>query len=224
MPLALSRIRNNIITCSFLFQTHPEKAQEIVYSYCSSPTTQHVRIASIDVCAAEATVAEKLNQVEVDGGPIFMLVNCAGMAICNTIEDTTVEMARLMMDVNFFGSFGPTRHVLTRMQQRNEGGIIVLTSSMAGIVGVYGMGAYCSAKFALRGFAEALSLENAHRDISVTLALPGDTDTPGLAKENETKPRITKLMSEDGGLVHPRHMGKQIVEDALVSTENGVTD
>lgn len=213
----------NDIIISSIFPISPpkphlaEKAQEIVISYCQSAATQHVRIASIDVCSDEATLAAQLDQVEADGGPIYMLINCAGTAVCGTVEDTSVKTARHLMDVNFFGTFGPTRHVLAGMQRRQQGGIVVLTSSLAGVVGVYGMGAYCAAKFALRGFAESLALENAHRDISVTVALPGDTDTPGFAVENETKPRITKLMSESGGLVHPRAMGKQIVEDALVS-------
>lgn len=164
-------------------------------------------------------IARRLADVEAhsDSGPIHMLVNCAGMAQCGTIADTSPAMARQMMDINYFGTFLPTRYVLEGMQRRNEGGIIVLTSSMAGMLGVYGMGAYCASKFALRGLAESLALENAHRGITVTLALPGDTDTPGYKVENETKPAITKLMSSEGGLVEPREMGRSIVDDALVS-------
>lgn len=181
-----------------------------------------MRTASIDVCADYATVAERLAAVEQAGGPIYMLVNCAGTAVCGTLIDTTIEMARRMMDINYFGTFQPTRCVLAGMRERaaagqDDGGIIVLTSSMAGMLGVYGMGAYSASKFALRGLAEVLALESAHLGISVTLALPGDTDTPGLAVENESKPAITKAMSSEGGLAQPSEMGRQIIEDALVS-------
>lgn len=57
----------------------------------------------------------------------------------------------------------------------NKDGIIVLTASQAGLLGIYGLGAYSASKFALRGLAEALSMETKHLGINVTLALPADT-------------------------------------------------
>lgn len=53
--------------------------------------------------------------------------------------------------------------------------------------------------------------------VSLTLAFPPDTDTPGLKQEELTKPKETKLISGTGGLQDPEVVGKQMVHDALVS-------
>lgn len=103
-----------------------------------------------------------------------MLVNCAGMAICGTIEDTKPEDAKFLMDLNYFGTFYPTHYVLPKMKARKDG-IIVVTGSQASLLGVFGLGAYSAAKFALRGLAEAIYMETKHLGITVTLALPADT-------------------------------------------------
>lgn len=103
-----------------------------------------------------------------------MLVNCAGMAICGTIEDTKPEDAKFLIDLNYLGTFYPIQYVLPKMKA-NKDGIIVLTASQAGLLGIYGLGAYSASKFALRGLAEALSMETKHLGINVTLALPADT-------------------------------------------------
>lgn len=162
--------------------------------------------------------ADEINKVfaeiEENSGDIYMLVNCAGQAICGTIEDTKPEDAKFLMDLNFFGSFYPTRYVLPKMKARKDG-IIVLTSSGAGLLGIYGFGAYSAAKFALRGFAEALYMETKHLNINVTVSFPADTDTPGFAEEEKSKPKETKEISGSGGLCKPEDVAKSIMQDAL---------
>lgn len=58
-------------------------------------------------------------------------------------------------------------------------------------------------------------METKQDGISVTLALPSDTDTPGFERENKQKPEETKLISGSGGLAHPKDVGEKIVRDAL---------
>jgi 3-dehydrosphinganine reductase len=50
----------------------------------------------------------------------------------------------------------------------------------------------------------------------VTLALPPDTDTPGFANENKTKPLETSMISQTAKLYRPEEVGKKILQDALV--------
>jgi hypothetical protein len=69
-----------------------------------------------------------------------------------------------------------------------------------------------ASKFALRGLFEALAQELHTRGIRVSLVFPPDTDTPMLAEEESTKPRLTHLLSEATPLVAPR-----VVADALVA-------
>lgn len=175
---------------------------------------QKIEYRSIDLAKNNETVEKGFQDIEQTSGPIFMLVNCAGMAICGTVEDTSVEDAKLMMDINYFATFYPTRYVLAKMKAAKEG-IIVITASQAALVGIYGYGAYAASKFALRGLAETIAMEAKHRGVSVTLALPADTDTPGFEKENESKPLETKIISGSGGLAKPEDVGRKIVHDAL---------
>lgn len=57
-----------------------------------------------------------------------MLVNCAGMAICGTVDEMSVDDAHLMMNVNYFATYYPTRYILSKMKKNREG-IIVMTAS-----------------------------------------------------------------------------------------------
>ena len=74
-------------------------------------------------------------------------------------------------------------------------GHVVLVSSTAGLVGVFGYSAYAPAKYAVRGLAETLRPELAPHGIVVVCAYPPDTRTPGLDRENELKPAETVKIS-----------------------------
>lgn len=119
-------------------------------------------------------MAKHLTALEESVSPIYMLVNCAGMAICGTVEDMSVDDAKKMMDINYYATYYPTRYVLPKMKAAGEG-IITITGSQLSLLGIYGYGAYAAAKFALRGLAETVAMETAHKGITVTLALPADT-------------------------------------------------
>nr|XP_040218843.2 3-ketodihydrosphingosine reductase [Anopheles coluzzii] len=176
--------------------------------------TQMIQFRSLDLAKSYGAVTSTLDELERTVGAIYMLINCAGMAICGTVEDTSVEDARKLMDVNYFATYYPTRHVLPKMKEAGDG-IIVITASQAALMGIYGYGAYAASKFALRGLAETIAMEARHRGVSVTLALPADTDTPGFENENRTKPEETKIISGSGGLAKPKDVGKRLVQDAL---------
>jgi 3-dehydrosphinganine reductase len=168
----------------------------------------------LDVTKGHEQIKKVFTEIEEKSGDVYMLVNCAGMAICGTIEDTKPEDAKFLMDLNYFGTFYPIQFVLPKMKARKDG-IIVLTSSQAGLLGIYGLGAYSAAKFALRGLAEAVYMETKHLSINVTLALPADTDTPGFANEEKSKPQETKEICGSGGLFKPEQVAEKILKDAL---------
>lgn len=194
-----------------------DKAVEVIRENCADKDKQKIACKSVDLSSSYEAVQSALEQLEKDMGEIYMLINCAGMAICGTVDEFKVEDAKKLMDVNYFGTFYPTRYVLPRMKATGQG-IIVITASQAALLGIYGYGPYAASKFALRGLAETIHMEVAHRGVLVTLCLPSDTDTPGLAKENETKPLATQMISESGGLMKPETVAKQLVNDALSGT------
>ncbi|KAK4535903.1 hypothetical protein CDCA_CDCA06G1928 [Cyanidium caldarium] len=73
---------------------------------------------------------------------------------------------------------------------------VVLLSSMAAMAAIYGYAAYAPAKYAVRALGECLVYEGRPYGITVSVAYPPDTDTPGLAEENVGKPLITRRCSE----------------------------
>lgn len=90
-------------------------------------------------------------------------------------------------------------------------GRVVLISSQAGQIGVYGYTSYCATKFALKGLAESLQMELARDNIYVTVAYPPDTDTPGFAEENRTKPIETQLINGTSGVLSAEEVAKKII-------------
>ncbi|VFV45179.1 low quality protein: [Lynx pardinus] len=124
-----------------------------------------------------------------------------------------------LMSVNYLGSVYPSRAVITTMKERRVGRI-VFVSSQAGQLGLFGFTAYSSSKFAIRGLAEALQMEVKPYNVYVTVAYPPDTDTPGFAEENKTKPLETRLISETVSVCKPEQVAKQIVKDAIQGNFN----
>lgn len=174
---------------------------------------QKVEYYSLDL-TNHGEINKAMAEIEEKSGEIYMLVNCAGMAILGTIEDTKPEDAKFMMDLNFFGTFYPIQYCLPKMKARKDG-IIVITSSQGGLLGIYGMAAYAASKFALRGLAETVYMESKHLGVNVTLAMPPDVDTPGFTLEQITKPKETKEICGTAGLFKPEVVAKKILDDAL---------
>lgn len=176
---------------------------------------QKFQKVSLDISKDYKTVESAFKKLEENVGPIYMLVNCAGMAVCGVFEEVTVEDAHKLMDINYFGTYNCTRCVLPKMKAAKEG-VVVITASQAALMGIYGYGPYAAAKFALRGMAETIAMESKHLGVTVTLAMPADTDTPGFENEEKSKPKETKIISGSAGLAKPEDVAAQIVKDALV--------
>uniref|UniRef100_A0A9J7ZCH2 3-dehydrosphinganine reductase n=1 Tax=Cyprinus carpio carpio TaxID=630221 RepID=A0A9J7ZCH2_CYPCA len=181
---------------------------------CAINDKQVVLCISVDVSKGYNQVESVIKQAQEKLGPVDMLVNCAGMSISGTFEEVGVDSFKKLMEVNYLGSVYPTRAVITTMKERRMGRIMFV-SSQAGLIGLFGYTAYSPSKFALRGLAEALQMEMKPYNIYVTVAYPPDTDTPGFAEENKTKPLETRLISETSGVCQPEQVAKVVVKDAL---------
>lgn len=131
-----------------------------------------------------------------------MLINCAGRAYPMPFEDVTYTQFDETMRINLYGCWNTIAALLPAMKRKGQG-YIVNTSSIAGLIGVYGYTDYCASKFALIGFSEALRSELKPYGITVSVLCPPDTDTPCLEIENKTKPAETHAISAGAKLMQP---------------------
>lgn len=101
------------------------------------------------------------------------LVQCAGILVLGSCEETSVEEYSRVMNTNFLGMVRMNRRVLPLMRGQG-GGRIVMFSSINGLLGVPFQSAYTASKHAIEGYAECLAMEGKPHHIQVCLVEPGD--------------------------------------------------
>ena len=107
---------------------------------------------------------------------IDVLINNAGISELASVEHSNLDLARQIMETNFFGSLTCIQQVIPAMKKRGEG-LIINISSIGGRVGLPFQGLYCASKFALEGLTESLRMEVAQYGINAILLEPGDCKT-----------------------------------------------
>lgn len=111
-----------------------DKTVSEVLKHCKDRQKQKIQYLSLDVTGDYDNISKELATLEETVGPIYMLVNCAGQAVCGRLEDMSAEDVKYMIDLNYLGTAYPTKAVLGSMKTRGEG-IIVIVSSGAGLIG-----------------------------------------------------------------------------------------
>ncbi|HLL70515.1 MAG TPA: SDR family oxidoreductase [Pyrinomonadaceae bacterium] len=109
-------------------------------------------------------------------GGVDVLVNNAGIGLFQTVEETTPEDFRAVLETNLNSVFYCCHEAIPLMRARG-GGYIINISSLAGANAHPRMAAYNASKFALNGFSEALMQEVRHDRIKVSYIMPGSVNT-----------------------------------------------
>jgi len=177
------------------------------------PKTQFVEVISADV-SDDTSVQSEVAALIAKRGPVDVLITSAGATRPTYFDEIDIATFRKLMDINYIGTVSCVKAVLPLMKQRQSGRIIFI-SSMAGLSATYGYSAYAPTKWALKGFAQALSQEVLAHNIGISVCYPPDTDTPMLKEENTYKPPIAKVISESGGVVPPEAVAKCIIDGLL---------
>jgi len=136
-----------------------------------------VRTDRVDV-ADRAAVHAWADAVAEDYGRVNLIVNNAGVALAATVETMAYEDFEWLMGINFWGVVYGTKAFLPHLKAAGEGHVVNV-SSVFGIIGVPTQSAYNAAKFAVRGFTEALreELEIEGSKVSATSVHPGGIRT-----------------------------------------------
>lgn len=190
-----------------------------------TPLGEGARVLPLDVTSEESCdrFVEKATQ---GNGRVDVLVCAAAQLVLGSCENTTTEELRGLLDVNVLGATRMIRRVLPRMRAQN-GGKIILFSSINGLLGIPFQSSYTASKHALEGYAECLAMEAGAFGIQVCLVEPGDHRGGGshtrLHAQNETAASAYRTAyenacavirhDEENGL-SPERLGKKVVRNA----------
>lgn len=138
---------------------------------------------------SEQSVKDAVSKTIEKFGTIDVLVNNAGYGLFGAVEELSDEETRQNFDINVFGSLNVIRHTLPYMRANGSGKIFNI-SSIGGFKADFpGVGIYCSTKFAVAGFTEALASEVKELGISATVVYPGYFRTDFLSSDSMVAPK-----------------------------------
>ena len=147
-------------------------------------------------------------------GKIHVLCNNAGIGGGGDTNDPDFDAWDRALRVNLGGVVNGTKIIAPLILRHGEGGHIVNTSSMAGVVPLPlpGLGAYQTAKFAVRGFTESLRMSLAPHGIGVSCLFPGGTRTRIIEANAPDEAARAAAKDMTASWMDPVELGAHVVE------------
>ena len=139
------------------------------------------------------SIKKALKEVLAFFGQVDTLILSAGGGAPGYFEDHSEQRFRDYFELNFFGTLYPVQEVLPQMKERGSGKIVIISSGAA-LMGIFGNAAYGSSKFAVRGLGETLRWECRPFRVQVSMAYPPVTDTPMYHRNKDLKTWENKLI------------------------------
>ncbi|ABS70248.1 short-chain dehydrogenase/reductase SDR (plasmid) [Xanthobacter versatilis] len=130
----------------------------------------------------EAAIAAAMAGAERALGPLTGLVNNAGIAGFGSVHTTEVETWGRIMAVNVTGTFLASKAALSGMLERRRGAIVNF-GSVAGLVGIPSMAAYCAAKGAVVSLTRQMAAEYSGQGIRVNVVCPGTVASTDMGRQ-----------------------------------------
>lgn len=154
----------------------------------------------------EASIAACVARVREEAGPIDVLVNSAGYVHEGPFEELTLDEVRAIFETNVFGAIRLANAVLPDMRARRSGRVINI-GSMAGVIPLPFVGAYCASKSALDSYSESLFHELRPLGVAVHVVEPSYYSTgistrklrttPSIADYDEQRARMYRTIKHD---------------------------
>jgi len=143
----------------------------------NASAARQVRTDKLDV-RDRAAMLDYATSVRDELGRVNVVVNNAGVALHGDFEETSYDDFEWVVDVDFWGVVHGTKEFLPHLIESGDGHLVNV-SSLFGLISMPGQTAYNSAKFAVRGFTEALRQELliARHPVQVTCVHPGGIRT-----------------------------------------------
>ena len=159
--------------CNLIISSRNETNLLKVKNACEN--AELVKIYPLDLEDHDAVKAHEENAWNLFGG-IDILINNGGISQRSAIIETTLEVDRKLMEVDYLGTVALSKALLPYFVKQQSGHYVVVSSVMGKFSSPY-RSAYCGAKHALHGFFDALRLEHDKDRIKVTMICPGFVNT-----------------------------------------------
>jgi NAD(P)-dependent dehydrogenase (short-subunit alcohol dehydrogenase family) len=169
------------VVITYRSKTHLDEAMK--YLAGAGDRVHAINLDVTDRAAMEKAALETLQVFQ----KVHLLVNNAGVGIIGGLSKATYDDWDWGMSVNVNGVFNGIRTFLPRIQAHGEGGQVVATSSLAGLLGHGPAGVYTASKFAVVGMMEALRAELDGTNIGVSAFCPGLVNT-NIGSSNRNRP------------------------------------
>jgi short-subunit dehydrogenase len=152
----------------------------------------NVTCAALDV-SDRVAVHRWADQVVADHARVNLVFNNAGVALSAPVDAMSYEDFHWLMGINFWGVVHGSKAFLPHLKASGDGHIVNI-SSVFGLISVPTQAAYNSAKFAVRGFTEALrmELEIEGAPVTCTTVHPGGIKT-NIARNARIDPSVARL-------------------------------
>lgn len=139
------------------------------------------RVVGVEVDVTDEDSVRGLREQAVAAfGGIDVVVANAGVLLLQPVLDTALTQWQRVLDVNLTGTFLTCRELGAQLVEQGRGGRVIVSSSLFGLRGGRGNGAYSASKFGMLGLMQSLAAELAPHAITVNAVCPGQVDTPML--------------------------------------------
>ena len=199
----------NISICARRMDRLETISKDIISKYNCEVITSKTDVSKEEDCKKliDKTI-EKLDRIDV-------LVNNAGISQRALFEELDLNDFRRIIDINYWGTVMCTKFALPYLLKSK--GSVVAISSISGFSPLPGRTGYCSSKYAIHGFMEALRIENRKRGLHVMIVAPGFT-----ASEIREKAVVAgggqqgKSPRDEGKMLTPEIVAKKVLRGIRV--------
>ncbi len=155
-----------------------------------------VKALALHTDVADRAAVERLAEMTFSKmGGAHLICNNAGVGTAGPLDRMSDDDWRWVLSVNLEGVIHGVQAFVPRLRDQGQGGHVVNTSSMAGMVATPGLGIYQTTKFAVVGLSESLRLDLEPYDIGVSVLCPAFVRT-ALGQAERNRP---EELSDSGG-------------------------
>lgn len=147
------------------------RKEELERVKSESSSTAKIGVLTLDLADTDSLLSKSQEAIALFG-QVDILINNGGISQRSMVVDTSIEVDRRLMEINYFGTIALTKAVLPHMLEKGAGHVATVTS-LTGKFGTPWRSGYAASKHALHGFYDSMRAELEDQGIKVTLLALG---------------------------------------------------